>query len=189
MRYDIPTFETHSFNTASNLFDLNSENVDEPDNCTNFFRSSKTLYGSLTISTVKKLLSLKLMHFMLHSDRIFKKVLEVYTNNITIEKEDPKSMFKLTKLFIGCLPTLKYIQKFTKKVNFSCEKQKKNIFFLKLCLDIYENYYKTLDFPLFRKYKSNFLPTAIKFYSKLPEGTITFINELISLHHLESFSK
>jgi hypothetical protein len=161
---------------------LSETSFNQQENCFSaFVNSSKELYGSLTIFTLKKILNVKLLKFTLVSERLYRKILEIYFNNLTQEKEDYKSMFKNTKLFISCLPTLKFIRKFILKKTFDSEKNKRNIYFVKLCLDIYEDYLKNFDFPLFRKYKNSFLDTAILFYSKLTNSKVEFINTQINI--------
>ena len=64
---------------------------------------------------------------------------------------------------------------------------KKNVYFLKLCLDVYEDYFKSLDFPLYKKYTKCFLGIAIKFYSKLSEDNMKFINDQIT--YMKTISK
>jgi hypothetical protein len=176
-----PDFQLIDFLSSTNRA-LNENSFNEHNNCYSaLVNSSKELYGSLTIFTLKKILNAKLLKFTLVSERLYRRIIEIYFSNLTQEKEDSKSMFKNTKLFISCLPTLKFIHKFIQKKTFDSEKNKRNIYFIKLCLDIYEDYYKNFDFPLFRKYKNSFLATAILFYSKLSNSKVEFINTQINI--------
>jgi hypothetical protein len=126
---------------------------------------------------LKKLLNNKLINFTFLNERIYRKIFEVYFLNIEKEKNDPGLMFKQSKLFIKCLPSLKQIAKFIKKENFQLEKNQKNIYFIKVCLDIYEDFYKTFDYPLFKKFKNIFLKVVFKFYAKLTDENMNKINE------------
>jgi hypothetical protein len=113
------------------------------------------------------------------SGRIYKRIIEIYKENIEKEKESPKLFFKKTRCFMKCIPSLNFIERFLKKFE-STGKKKKNVYFLKLCLDIHEDYLKTFDFPLYKKYSKNFLKVVNKFYSKLSEENMKFINDQIS---------
>ena len=59
-----------------------------------------------------------------------------------------------------------FVKRFLKRIE-KHKKNKKNVYFLKLCMDIYEDYLKTLDFPMYKKYTKCFLPLAIMFYSNI----------------------
>lgn len=155
-------------------------------NCFNFNSAYKKIYGSLTIHSLKKLQENKLADFSMISGRVYKKIIEIYKDNIEKEKESPKLFFKKTKSFIKCIPSLKYIERFLKKYETN-RKNKKNVYFLKICLDIYEDYFKTLDFPMFKKYTRNFLEVAMKFYAKLSEENMKFIIDQIS--YMKTISK
>jgi hypothetical protein len=153
-----------------NYQDLSSDSEEEDEeNCISPAITNKDTYGSLTITTVKKLTANKLLNFTLINERIYVKILDVYFHNMSHEKENTSSFFKMIKLFMNCIPSLKYINRYACKTNFELEKNKQNIYFLKLCLDLYEDYFKTFDYPLLKNYKKIFLSTAIKFYSKITE--------------------
>ena len=98
-------------------------------------------------------------------------------------------MFKQTKLFINSLPSLKKIEKFAKDGIVNSDKNKKNLYFLKLCLDIYEHYYKTFDIPLMKNYKDKFLKTAIKFYSQISRENFNYINRMLEHITMKAISK
>jgi hypothetical protein len=121
------------------------------------------------------LLNNRLTTLSLISDRIYRKIIDVYFNKLSIEKNKPDSMFRMTKLFIQSLPSLRYISNFVKKGNLSKIKFKKDIFFLKLCLDIYGDYYLTFDYPCYKVYKTKFLKTAIEFYENMTDTVFEYI--------------
>jgi hypothetical protein len=118
--------------------------------------------------------------------RIYKKILEIFCENFEKEKDSPKLLFSKSRLFIKCIPSLKYIERFVKKIDVN-GKNKKNVYFLKLCLDVYEDYFKNLDFPLYKNYTKCFLGIAIKFYSKISEDNMKFINDQIT--YMKTISK
>jgi hypothetical protein len=135
----------------------------------------RELYGRLVLVTLKKLINNRLTNLSLLSDRVYRKIIDVYFSKLNIEKNKPEDMFKHTKLFIQSLPRLKFIEKFIKKGNLTKLKFKKDIFFLKLCLDIYQNYYATFDFPCYRTYKNKILKAIIYFYENLSDGIFDYI--------------
>lgn len=131
----------------------------------------------------------KLMNFSILSERVYRKIIDAYLIKLSFEKDHPNSFFKGTKLFVTCLPTLKYISKYIKKGKMEVEKNKKNIYFIKICLDIYEDYLKTFDYPLFKKYKNPFLIVAITFYSKLSEEQFKLIHDQVTGPVMRGLSK
>jgi hypothetical protein len=165
--------------------------VDDEIECLHFAGAHRELYGSLALFTYKNLFKNKLITFSIlgNKDRVFKKIYEMYIKNLQIETNDPSCMFKKTKQFIKSMPSLKSISKYMEKKSISQERHKKNIFFMKLCLDIYENYYKTFDCPLFDKYKNKFISTALKFYLKLTDDQHKYIKDQITTTIIRRLSK
>jgi hypothetical protein len=98
-------------------------------------------------------------------------------------------MFKQTKQFMRTLPSLRYIANFAKKGNLSKMKFKKDIFFLKLCLDIYQDFYKTFDFPCYKTYRDKFLKTALEFYKKVTDEVFEYIVGWYSHASMKNLSK
>ncbi len=148
----------------------------------------KELYGYFAINTFSKLISNKLTNFSLSSKRIYRKILDTYFTKLNIEKNKPSSLFKETKLFMKSLPSLYRINKYAKNGETDCDLIRKNIYFLKLCLDIYENYFKTFDLPLMKNYKEKFLKTAIKFYKSITKENFQFINQMLSHSSMKTIS-
>ena len=75
---------------------------------------TKESIGSFAMTTYKKLVSLKLLNFAIISHRIYRSIVEIYLNKLAGELENPKSMFKSTKLFMKTLPSLHRINKYAK---------------------------------------------------------------------------
>jgi hypothetical protein len=98
-------------------------------------------------------------------------------------------MFKQTKLFMRSLPSLRFISNFARKGYLSKIKFKKDVFFLKLCLDIYQDYYITFDHPCYRIYKSKFLTTVLEFYENLSDGIFEYIVSWYTHSSMKNTSK
>lgn len=160
---------------------IDETNSDDLDNCLVIARSHREQYGTFLFDTIKKLFDNKLLKNIAINDKIYKVVVEIYFNNLEMEKHNNSAMFKETKQYIKCLPTLDTIFNFTNKQSFNLEKNQKNVFFLKLCLDIYENFYKNFDYPLFKKFKNKFLKIVLKFYTTLSNNQLKYIFDQSSI--------
>jgi hypothetical protein len=114
--------------------------------------------------------------------------MDIYFNKLSVEKERPKAMFKQTGLFIKSLPSLNFIKNFITKSKPSRTKFKKDIFFIKISLDIYQDYYKTFDSPCFKMYKK-FLKIAIDFYENLSDFNFEYIISWYSHPSMKNLSK
>jgi hypothetical protein len=152
----------------------------EEENCFSIIRAQKHIYGSITVHVYKKLLKEKLLHPAPFNSSIYRKIIDVYFINLRKEERNAGSMFTQTKKFLKCIPKLHYILKFLQKISSFQEPQRKNLYFIKLCLDIHETHLKTFDLPLLRNYKKQFLPVAIKFYTQIADIHWNFINEQTS---------
>jgi hypothetical protein len=149
----------------------------------------KESIGTLAMNTYKKLVSLKFINFTIISERIYRRIVDIYFNRLNVEEVNPASMFITTKMFMKTLPSLHKIDKYCKNGKSSSEDVKRNLFFIKLCLDLYEIYYKKFDLPLLKNYKGKFLKVAINFYSNLSEENFSYINELINESSMKMISK
>jgi len=172
--------------THNHQFEIFESSENEVLNCLNFNSAYKKIYGSLAIHSLRKMQDQKLAEFSMISGKIYKKILEIYNENILKERQSPKLFFNKSRCFMKCIPSLKCVKRFIKNIEHH-KKNKKNVYFLKLCMDMYEDYLKTLDFPMYKKYTKQFLPLAIKFYSNITEENMKFITEQIS--YIKSISK
>jgi hypothetical protein len=57
---------------------------------------------------------------------------------------------------------------------------KKELICVKVVLDIYEHYYIKFDGPLYKNLLSEYIPTALLFYSTLPDEDLLYIYEKLS---------
>ena len=56
------------------------------------------------------------------------------------------------KKIIGSFPSFKLILKRIASPDFNEEKNKNEIFFIKICLDLQHRYYQEYDYPLYKVY-------------------------------------
>ena len=96
------------------------------------------------------------------NDLIYKKIIDFFETNF--ETNLTKNYFEIfllnektanLKKFMSCLPSLTSIFKSIKKINFNDEKNKNEIFFIKIILEIILKYLKSLELQL-NKVKINF---------------------------------
>jgi hypothetical protein len=154
--------------------------------CFNMDRSSQKFLGSLTMTTLKKLQRKGLITYSVLTNRIFRKIFEIYFIHIHELKDNLGSIksYKQATKFISCLPSLKQIEKFVRQNR----KNKRNWLFVKFCLDAYEDYYKNYDYPLYEKYTKAFLKTSIDFYEKVSKESMDYINSHIKVHLMKFLS-
>ena len=116
------------------------------------FADLKEKYGKSTVLTYKKLINNKLIILTPLNEMIYKKILDIFNKNfektqvISGESEKIQAISKL-KIFISCFPNFSQILKSIKKLSFNDEKNKNEIFFIKICLEINLKYYKSEELP------------------------------------------
>jgi hypothetical protein len=137
--------------------------------------TSSKICGNLLYRTYQKLLAKNILRLTDLNEKLTKTILGIYQMNIQLEEIKSLNTIKDTKNFISCLPSLNKLKKFIEKINLNTSKHRNNIYFIKICFDIYENFLKKYDFPFFKKYKGEFLDIAIQFYSKLSPNSLKSI--------------
>jgi hypothetical protein len=108
------------------------------------FSKIKQRYGRILFQAYEKLCSNELIFSSFVIDNIYKKITDSYYNYVKKSPQNTKA-----KTFIKCLPKLKYILKYTRRYDINDAKNYKDLFFCKMCLDIYEHYYQRFDHPTF----------------------------------------
>lgn len=78
--------------------------------------------------------------------------------------------------FISNLPKLELIR----EVIYQRLITRKELTCLKIVLDIYQNYYNNFDHPLYNNLTYEFIPTALLFYSTLPDEDTIYIYEKLT---------
>jgi len=104
-------------------------------------------------------------------------LLEFYTRSIG-ELLESEKVFKNMKKFIEILPSSCEILKLM-------QSQKNNaneMMFMKLIIDIMENYYKSVEKPLFTKLQQEVFPLALTFYTQIDEKILNEVNNLFKSH-------
>ena len=98
-------------------------------------------FGRLFMKTLKDLVHLKIVKCPIICDKIYYFIINLYFTN----RDNSTKINTLMK----CIPQLKLINKRILQLlpinqNFD-EKKLKNLFFIKICLDVYECYYKDFE--------------------------------------------
>lgn len=146
------------------LFDYDENGLNDKD-------SSIKKYGILLYRVLRKMISKNILSMSNINEKLTKTIMNKYFSLIYSEKINSSEI----KSFISCLPTLKKLKSFISKNNLNSIKNFNNIFFIKMCLDIQENYLKAFDYPLFQKYKTLFLDVALIFFKKLNSSSLNVI--------------
>ena len=130
-------------------------------------------FGYFGVSIFSSLL--KLPKLKLSSQKFLKTIVEYYSK--LFEKYEKKNeTLKQIEEFISNLPKLNQI----KQVIYQRILTKKEITGMKIILDLYEHFYDNFDHPCYENLKSEFIPTALLFYSSLSDEDITYIYEKIN---------
>jgi hypothetical protein len=158
------------------------------------FNSNLKKSGKFVFFTYKKLResNLVISGFLYYAEfhLLIKEIFSLYYENIRVERQNPSMMFKQTKEFINCLPNLKSIYKYVKKSHMQyVRKHLHNILFIKLCLDVYYDFYLYFDGPLFKNYTNRLIPLCKKFYNSLSSFSFDFIKENEEKINLKIISK
>lgn len=111
----------------------------------------------------------------------YKKTIELYKSL----KENNEQNAKKLRKFIKCLPTFYQISSFISKYDLNDLKNKKNVWFIKVCLDILEDYYSGICFDKLKKYKL-FLKVSLKFHSNIEEETYEFLKNQKNIYFLNT---
>ena len=145
------------------------------------------------------------MNLSLVNDHIYRKIIDVFFKNFEIPKNlIQKSYFskiytsqnnvKIKKI-ISCFPSFKTLLKTINTLDFNDEKNLNEIFFIKISLDLLQKYFLENDYPLykvnnankFENYIKKCLNIIIKFYEKVNQANMCYINEKLSSDPLKSF--
>jgi hypothetical protein len=149
---NIHTHNHNDYLDFANYFDLLDHHSlvlnENRDRISDMLRS-KQKYGKLVFITYRKLYENNLVFFTLLNESIYRKITDTYFNLILKEEKNISLLFKNTKTFISCLPKLNKILKICKKVDLNDKKIFKEALFFKICLDIYEDYLKKMEKPLY----------------------------------------
>ena len=85
--------------------------------------------------------------------------------------QDAQLNEKLTEL-IKCFPSIKYLNRYLKKVDFKDSKNKKDLVFIRFTITLLDYFYKKFDFPLYNKYKKFVSEICVRFYTNVTEEII-----------------
>ena len=121
--------------------------------------SHKEKYGKLTIFTIKKLMKNKLLNIRTINDLIYQKIVSIFFNNFEANSLVKTTFFMRSancnnhvkiKKIISCFPSFKSILRRINSLDFNDERNKNEILFIKICLDLQHRYYIQYDYPLFK---------------------------------------
>ena len=131
--------------------------------------------GHFTKLTCLKLSEKKIVNIKLNDD-FYKKLIETYLflRNETTAKKDQVQISEKLKDFIRCLPTLQKIKRVISKRDF-LEKKTQSLFFMKICLDIYDDFYSNYDYPFFMLFKK-FVQTVTYFYKYVSRECFDYLS-------------
>jgi hypothetical protein len=166
--------------------------------CTFIGRNHKEKYGKLTIATIKKLLKCKLINLTMINDLIFRKIVTLFFNNL----ESPYTSLKnfcaknanysqnhvKIKKIISCFPSFKAILKRINAPDFNEAKHKNEVYFIKICLDLQHRFYLDYDYPLYKNFIKKNLNVIIKYFEKVSQENLTYINERLSQQAFKRFN-
>jgi hypothetical protein len=135
-------------------------------------------WGYIAVSIYNSMAKIK--NLKLTNDKYLKNLIEYYIKHISKNNFDGLNG---VRLFLECLPSLKNLY----KIIYFGWISKREYIIVKIILDIYEHYYKNYDFPIYTKLVSEYIPTAMLFYTNLNDNELKEINLTIDrkdLHDL-----
>eukprot|EP00826_Nyctotherus_ovalis_P032772 TRINITY_DN2638_c0_g1_i6.p1 TRINITY_DN2638_c0_g1~~TRINITY_DN2638_c0_g1_i6.p1 ORF type:complete len:176 (+),score=43.54 TRINITY_DN2638_c0_g1_i6:617-1144(+) len=93
------------------------------------------------------------------------------------EMDVSEKAFKDIKKLVGLFPSSRKVLKLMR----SQRNSEREMLFMKVTIDIMENYCKVVEKPLFAKLQGDVFPMALKFYSGLDERILNEMNDLLRL--------
>lgn len=131
----------------------------------------KEKYGRLTILTLKRLMKAKLITITVVNDCIYRKIVNLFFHTLEPTSFFHKSNYSHSKAsqnnvkikkIISCFPSFKAILKRINSPDFNDEKNKNELLFIKLVLDLQHKFYLDFDYPLYKVALNNFRTLSIR---------------------------
>ena len=132
-----------------------------------------SMYGPFSVIIYSRIKKSELFQIP-DANNFIRSFIEFYLKNIhNIKKSEEYS--KNIKTLISFFPSGK---KFIRLLRFHNHNAKERILF-KLAIDISENYFKSMERPIFSKLQKRIFPLAVRFYERMTDEALTDINLMI----------
>jgi hypothetical protein len=104
--------------------------------------TSKEKFGNLSVEAFLKIVDKGLITDIPYSTTIFKKIVIGYKLNLEKDNSRVENFDENIKSFLKCLPSLKKVRRILQKLSFSDIKNFNDLFFIKIVLDMFYDFYK-----------------------------------------------
>lgn len=144
----------------------------------------------------------KLLNIRTINDLIYQKIVSIFFNNFEANSLVKTTFFMRSancnnhvkiKKIISCFPSFKSLLRRINSLDFNDERNKNEILFIKICLDLQHRYYIQYDYPLFKvnyfiiqNYIKKNLNVIIKFYQVINQQNLNYINNKLSIPSFKS---